>query len=189
MLYTAKTEIDATEWNQFVKQHPQATFFQLSQWGELKSDFGWEAQRIGVYDEAGKLVAGTQILYRPLPYRLGKLAYIPFGPVVDWHDETVLKVLFRQIDKVARHDSVAFLKMEPGYNVPEDVLKRYFFKESAQTIQPPRTIMLTIAGRDKNHKIIDTDDILKGMNQGTRRNIRKAEKQNVADTRRNPCRY
>src|SRR5579862_5005820 len=80
------SEPDGAVWNKFVSSHPDGHILQSAEWGKLKSAFGWSAQIVGVTDGEKKLAAGALILFRPLPLRLGTLAYIPAGPL--FADET-----------------------------------------------------------------------------------------------------
>lgn len=176
-MYSTTLQPDRVTWDVFVANHPRAHFLQLSTWGVFKSRFGWSAQQVGLLDKnTGKLVAGTQLLYRRLPFRLGTMAYIPFGPLVDWADVGQVRALLKLIDRAARQHRAVFCKIEPGYAVSVDLLNSLRLRPSPQTVQPPRTILIDIGGRDEEGEIIDTDKILAGMNQSTRRNIRKGEK-------------
>lgn len=167
MLHAITPAPDA--WDAFVRQQPRGHPLQLSAWGDLKSAFGWSARRVALHDEAGHIVAGAQILFRPLPLRLGRLAYIPYGAYVSeasqWPD------LWRAIDASAK--GAAFLKWEPGLYpeaTPPDIAA-LGFRPSPQTVQPPRTLLIDL--RD------DEDAILARMNQGTRRKIRKSDRNEI----------
>jgi len=159
------------EWDAFVSAHPRAHLLQTSAWGELKAAFGWRSLRVAVQDDAGRLCAGVQILLRRLPLRLGWLAYAPYGPLVDWSDAAQVKALLAAVDAAAKRHGAAFPKIEPGYGLDAD-LAAWGFRLSPQTVQPPRTYMLDISGTE--------EAILARMNQGTRRNIRKSAKYEVA---------
>lgn len=178
-MFKTLDSIDATTWDAFVCRHPRAHFLQLSDWAVLKSEYGWHYDRVALADEKGAVIAGAQILYRPLFYGVGKLAYIPFGPLVDWHNPTEVTALVTALNNKLRRARTSFLKIEPGYDVPVDVLKKHGFCESLQTVQPPRTVVIDIAGQTADGVTIDEDLIMKGMNQGTRRNIRKSDKHRV----------
>ena len=39
-------EISDPEWKEFLAAHPEAHLLQSSEWGELKSAFGWDAVRV-----------------------------------------------------------------------------------------------------------------------------------------------
>ncbi len=171
------TEPEPAEWDRFVEQRG-GHILQTSSWGRLKADFGWQAERIALRGESG-ITAGALILYRRLPFRLGTLAYVPRGPVVDWADRPAVEALLAAIDEAARHRKAILLKLEP--DLPDnatnrETLARLGFRESAQTVQPPRTILIDLRGSE--------DDILARMNQGTRRKIRTATKKDVVVERR-----
>lgn len=169
----------ADQWDDFVAQHERGHFLQTSAWGKVKSDFGWKAQQVALTDADKHIIAGAQILYRELPYGLGKLAYVPFGPVVDWTNEPLVRDLLTKMDKAAKRKGAVFMKLEPGYDVDTTLLKKLKCQLSPQTVQPPRTIVVDIHRRDAAGKVIPPDFILKGMNQMTRRNIRKSEKSGI----------
>ncbi len=158
------------EWDQFVGTHPRAHLLQTSAWGDLKAAFGWEPLRVALQDERGQIAAGVQLLLRRLPFHLGTLAYAPYGPLVDWDNETQANALLSAVDAAAKRRRAALLKIEPGFMLDAD-LARAGFRPSPQTVQPPRTYVIDISG--------DEETILARMNQGTRRNIRKSAKHEV----------
>lgn len=159
-------------WDAFVEGHPRAHLLQLSAWGALKTAFGWQAERVALAREDGSLAAGVQILYRPLPLGLGRLAYAPYGPLVDWDDDAQVRALTAAVDRAARRRRAALLKIEPGFGLDGVDFTRWGFRLSPQTVQPPRTYQIDLSGGE--------DAILARMNQGTRRNIRKSERYEVA---------
>jgi peptidoglycan pentaglycine glycine transferase (the first glycine) len=154
---------DAAAWDAFVGRHRRAHVLQLSAWGELKRAYGWQVERIGLCDSANQLVAGAQILIKRLPFRLGTMGYIPMGPLATYPDDYP-KLLHAIRSHLTRRYRAAFLKIEPGIDAPD--VSAWGLKPSPQTVQPPRTILIDIRGTE--------DDILKRMNQGTRRKIRQS---------------
>lgn len=165
-------EPNAQQWDAFVVQQPRAHVLQLSAWGQHKREFGWKMSRVALIPmETDTLVAGAQVLYRPLSDRTGSIAYVPMGPYVTADDQW--PVLWGAIRKRAAKYRAVFLKWEPGIYLdssPPDFV-RWGFIESPQTIQPPRTILIDVRGND--------DTILARMNQGTRRKIRKSLKSDI----------
>lgn len=158
------------EWDQYVAQQPRAHVLQRFAWGELKRAYGWTADRIAL-SENGHMVAGAQLLFRPLPMRLGSMAYLAMGP---YGSETVSSQLWQAIDQCARQHHAAFLKWEPGIYRTDETFPNFAAlgcRESPQTVQPPRTILIDITG--------DDDTILARMNQGTRRKIRQSQKNGI----------
>jgi peptidoglycan pentaglycine glycine transferase (the first glycine) len=166
-IFQIKMDIPAQEWDAFVLAHPRGHFLQLSAWGEQKAAYGWSCERVAIYED-DNLLGGAQLLFRPLPLKLGTMAYLPYGAYVT--DDEQWPALFGAIQVSARKHKAAFLKWEPGFDFEHDPAQ-WGFVESPQRIQPPRTVMLDIRG--------DEETIQGRMNQGTRRNLRKAYKNEI----------
>ena len=161
----------AQQWDSFVNAHPRAHILQLSAWAGQKRPYGWESARVALAD-GDQIVAGAQILFRRLPFRLGTMAYLPMGPLLA--DNGQREALWQAIDDLCRQRRAAFLKWEPG--IPEEGdpppdFERYGFRQRNQTIQPPRTILIDISA--------DDETVLGRMNQGTRRKIRQSQKHDI----------
>lgn len=120
------------------------------------------------------MIACAQLLFRALPLRSGTMAYLAMGPLQsEVVDEAASRDLWRAIHDVARGRRAAFLKWEPGVYLADLApdCAALGFRPSLQTVQPPRTIMIDIAGAE--------DAILARMNQGTRRKIRQSQKNGI----------
>lgn len=168
-------QVKADAWDRFVAAHPDGHLLQTSDWGRLKSDFGWQAQAVALTGEKGQLIAGAQILYRRL-HRLIPLtvAYVPAGPL--FGDPNTDVALWNAIDRAARRHGAAFLKVEPcDWYIPRpglaERLAAHGFRPNAPMVQPPRTILIDLAGSE--------DEILKRMNQSTRYKARLGPKKEV----------
>lgn len=155
-------------WDAFVRAHPRGHFLQLWHWGDLKAAFGWDVARVAVTNPQGELTAIAQVLFRPFPLRLGRMAYLPMGPLAT--DQDAERAIWREIDTLVNRWRAAFMRWEPGITGDINPTQRGFTL-STETIQPPRTILLDIGG--------DDDTIMARMNQGTRRKIRTSDKKGV----------
>lgn len=153
-------QVDLSRWSEFIATQPDGHILQDGKWGQLKSAFGWKAAYIVCEN------AGAQILFRQLP--LGySIAYIPKGPV--GFNENLLV----EIDRVCRREKSVFLKIEPFAWEPDEswnLLEKSGFHPSSP-IQPIRTVILPL---DRSE-----EEILVGMKQKTRYNIRLAEKKDI----------
>jgi peptidoglycan pentaglycine glycine transferase (the first glycine) len=164
-------------WDAFVAGHAQAHLLQLPAWGDFKSRYGWRQTRVALADETGTIQAGAQILLRPLPLKLGTLAYIPKGPLAPadwWTDPAAMTPLWQAIHTTARKANARWLKVEaPTTDNPSVVqaLQTADFRPALQTVQPPRTIEIDLSA--------DEDAILKRMKQKTRYNIRLSGRKEV----------
>lgn len=161
------------QWDAFVASSPHAHILQTSRWGELKARFDWSADRVAVLRDQ-RLVAGALVLFRTLPMRLGTLAYIPKGPLVDFADDELCAELLHGLDRLMKRHRAILLKIEPDHLADLHFSTRLAalgFRPSPQTIQPPRTITIDLAR--------DDDAILAAMHPKTRYNVRLAGKKDV----------
>jgi len=164
--------ISLSDWNQFLTVHPNAHLLQTGEWGELKSSFGWKPVRL----VSGQ--AGVQILFRKLPLGF-TVGYIP-KLAISFQPSALSQEFWREIDSVCKKNRAIFLKLELDlWNDQRlDTLAlsevegwSAAFRSSPHNIQPPRTIIVDIKDSE--------DEILAGMKQKTRYNIRLAEKKGV----------
>lgn len=162
---------DAT-WDAFVASHARAQILQTSAWAALKSRFGWENRR-ALVRQGGAIQAGAALLLRR---GLGlTVAYVPRGPVVDWADDALVARALSALEDEARQTGAALLRLEP--ELPDSPAHRallwdHGYRPSAQTVQPPSTIVLSLAG--------DEDAVLQRMKSKWRYNVRLAERKGVS---------
>jgi peptidoglycan pentaglycine glycine transferase (the first glycine) len=193
----------AEAWDAFVLTQPRAHVLQLSAWGTLKAAYGWRVERVALAQD-GAILAGAQILFRPLPLTIGTMAYVAMSPYISLEADvgtyysasalissnhsvrtqravsshppasSIEADLWRAIHASAKRNRAAFLKWEPGIYALDDSAPNFAalgFRASAQTVQPPRTVLIDLTG--------DDEAILARMNQGTRRKIRQSQKNDL----------
>lgn len=157
------------EWDDWLSaQTPH--LLQSSAWGELKSRFGWRAERVALCTRDTRHAA-AQILYRPLAPGL-TLAYLPRGPVIV--DASQLPEFLWQVQKHLRTRGVFALKIEPDWqrgDARDHALENAQARRTPETIQPSATIHIDLTA--------DRDTILARMKPKWRYNIRLSEKKGV----------
>lgn len=115
---------DQARWEHFIDTCPAGHLLQCWAWGELKRACGWSPLRIALWDAAEeRLLAGAQILLRPLPFTSYSLAYIPKGPVMNWDDGALCQMFFSMLHSFLRARQVAVLRIEP--DVAEHICPPY----------------------------------------------------------------
>lgn len=182
-----------SDWNQVLLQLPNPHLLQTSEWGELKSIYGWKAQEKIWRGPDGKVNAAAQILKRTmhLPV-LGlqlSVLYCPRGPILDWTDHDLVKKVMADLEILAKKEHAIFIKIDAeiplGTGIPGsasegkdatgshimDLMKRHGWKYSPEQIQFKNTMWIDLSGNE--------DDWLKRMKQKTRYNLRLAQKNGV----------
>jgi peptidoglycan pentaglycine glycine transferase (the first glycine) len=161
------------EWNAFVVQESSFALLQSWEWGEFKEKLGWKVFRIAV-ERQGQIVAGAQMLIKPLPLGLASIAYIPRGPLLHWEDEAVAQALLSAVHASARRHRAISLKIEPAVRYSpaiEQKLESYGFRRSDFNNQPQCSMLIDLTP--------DTDTILANMHKRTRYNIRYSARRGV----------
>jgi peptidoglycan pentaglycine glycine transferase (the first glycine) len=123
-------------------------------------------------DARGAIVAGAQLLLRRA-YGV-TLAYAPRGPLVDWADAAQTAGLMTLLRAAAHRAGAGVLKIEPDLpDTPANraLLREHGFTPSAQSVQPPATILVELAG--------GADAVLATMKSKWRYNVRLAARKDV----------
>ena len=151
-------------WDAFISEEPSIHILQTTEWGLLKQKHGWYSKHL-IFSQTG-----AQILFKKFPLGL-RLAYIPKGPVGEFTD-----AFFSKAIAFCRQERAFVLYVEPdswdneiGGNLR--VLKNAGFFQSTMSIQPRRTVVISLLGSE--------EDWLSRMKQKTRYNIRLALKKGV----------
>ncbi|MDP9478483.1 MAG: peptidoglycan bridge formation glycyltransferase FemA/FemB family protein [Actinomycetota bacterium] len=161
------------EWDAFAAAGPWGSFLQTAAWGRFKERWGWRARRVTV-ERYGELVAGAQVLFRPLP--LGRsVAYVPRGPVAPPDDPDLLAALLDEVHRAARAEGALLLTVEPNWESPTEGtehLGRLGFRRGAEAMQAEATLLLDLRPSE--------EDLLAGMRPKWRYNVRLSERKGVA---------
>jgi peptidoglycan pentaglycine glycine transferase (the first glycine) len=172
------------QWDEFVSSHSSGHLLQSWNWGELKAGAGWHPLRLALFDtRRDVMVAAAQVLRRaPVPLRLGHLAYIPRGPVLDWSQEgeggqLLWRAFFAQLLPLLKGQGAIAVQVElpqldtsrAGERASACLNEQGF--RSAPPVQPIRSILLDLAPGE--------DALLAGMKEKWRYNVRLAVRRGV----------
>ncbi len=140
---------DQAHWDHFIANAPNGHLLQCWAWGELKRAFGWLPLRIALWEPASRqILAGAQVLLRPLPVIGSSLAYIPKGPVIDWSDAALVELFLAGLHSFLRSQRAAVLRVEPDVPKQDDDLAHRLsnigFRPVEDHIQQLRTIIVDL---------------------------------------------
>lgn len=167
-------EDKARIWNEFVINSNLSHIFQSFEWGEFKSNFGWEPIRIA-FQENGKIKAALQILRRKIPLTKKSFFYIPRGPILDYKDDEVLAFVLNFIKRYSKEEHVVIVKISPDISNEDHEVKSTFEKSkfylSKIQLQHKCTYRIDLSE--------ELEDILAKMESRNRYALRKAERDGV----------
>ena len=83
-------ELSREEYNNYALKHPQISFYQTGEWGDLKASTGWKQHLLGYKDDNGNILAAGNFLLKKTPVVEQYLAYCPRGFLIDYKDKKLL---------------------------------------------------------------------------------------------------
>lgn len=176
-------------WDRALSKLPDPHPLQSWQWGEFKSRWGWSATPLTLQirdDPEEYPPAAALVLKRGLPRTSLSILYVPKGPILNFNDAALRRVVLAQLEGIAKKHKAAFVKIDPdvvlswglegdrrspiGAKFVEE-LKARGWRFSDDQIQYRNTVELNL-GRSE-------EELLKAMKQKTRYNIRLAGRKGV----------
>ncbi len=171
-------------WDAYVSANPSGHLLQSWGWGELKAGSGWYPLRLALFDEQQeRIVVAAQVLCkspRHLPPRLGRLAYIPKGPIFGCSNGDTSKfaqIFFTQLRPMLIKQGTVALQVEFANELESEESKKLvralepLHFQKVPPVQPARTILLDLTQ--------DEDRLLANMKEKWRYNVRLAARKDV----------
>jgi len=180
-------------WNRVITTLPNPHILETWEWGEFKSEYGWEPFRFIWRDAQNQVVAACQVLRKRILTRgfAARLCilYAPRGPLLDWDNLQLKRQVLNDLQAYATDQQAIFIKIDPevilGIGIPGDEdamdgqmgaqavheLQSRSWRFSRDQIQFRNTVWIDLTG--------DKDLWLSRMKQKTRYTIRLAERKGV----------
>lgn len=180
-------------WNEEIKDLPGAHALQTYQWGQVKSQFGWQPHHLLWRDATGTVIGAALVLQRtirPIGINMGlSVMYAPRGPLLDWSNASLVEKILDDIQDFSKQKSVIFIKIDPdlsvGTGIPgveneesnpaglavEKLLIHRGWLFSDEQIQFRNTVVIDLKA--------DPETMLMRMKSKTRYNIRLAKRRGV----------
>lgn len=172
MKYTVKTVEKQTEWDEFVTAHPDANFLQSWDFYEFYQSRGFDIVRRGIYDENNQLVGVYAGEVEPA--KRGRHLAVAGGPIFDWSNPEVKKLIFDDMELQAKKLKCTFVRVRPQLqNTPENAktFQQLGFRKAPMYLSVEFAGVLNLENSE--------EEILKNMRQRLRRALRKAEKNQI----------
>ena len=164
-------EAEDPAWDAFLAGTPGGDHAQTSLWAQVKALLGWRAARV-VVTRGARIVAGAQLLLRPLPFA-GAIGYVPRGPLVASDDPALTHLVLDALRRLTRVHRVQYLVVQPPFNgeALADQLPAWGFRPTVIEPQPAHAVLVELSK--------DLDDILAQMGGKTRYNIRLGQRKGI----------
>jgi len=183
-------QADAATWRQALAALPDPHPLQSWTWGQFKGRWGWQPipLLLQLHDnpEDHEPLAGAMLLKRQLPRLPFSVLYVPKGPVMDYKNGPLRRVVMAQLEQIARQEKAIFVKIDPdvvwSWGLEQErrspvgakfvaELEQRGWRFSDDQIQFRNTVELDLTRSE--------DDLLAAMKQKTRYNIRLAGRKDV----------
>jgi peptidoglycan pentaglycine glycine transferase (the first glycine) len=183
-------EVDsAAEWDEAVLSLPGAHPLQSWAWAAFKGRWGWSRRPLLLQlndNEPEPARAAALVLKRQLPRLPFCMLYVPKGPLLDYNDRHLRRLVLAQLETLARQERAILIKIDPG-------VVRSWGLEEERASPIGAAFMRDLADRGwrfaneqvqfRNTVVLDlerpAEEILAAMKQKTRYNIRLAERKGV----------
>ena len=161
---------------------PDGGFLQSEYWRKFQEATGKKAYNLSETDKNEELIVCANIITHTLPI-VGDYFYIPRGPVTaqgaklkDQNYNAKFKSFLDNLIRLAGENNIGWIRVEPTSEdalnfIRENLPKNTKLEKSSVDMQPGETFVLDISRSE--------EEILAGMKQKTRYNIRLAEKRGV----------
>ncbi len=150
---------DQADYENFIAAHKDGSFLQSWSWGNFQTTLEKPVVRYGVFDNK-KIVGSIQLFNTPIPHLSGSYLYSPYGPVLDNTNDII--ALINQIKK--DYPDIWFIRLESKAKLPIN-------GKATVHIQPGKTLITDLTQ--------SAEQLLAGMDQKTRYNIKVADKHGV----------
>jgi lipid II:glycine glycyltransferase (peptidoglycan interpeptide bridge formation enzyme) len=179
---------DSTTWNTLVRQLPDTHLLQSWEWGDFKSRYGWHVEHLSWTNSNDTPVAAAQVLQRRIAPGFS-LFYCPRGPLLDWGNSPLLNQVLSDLKRFTQSQGAIYLKIEPGVVLHAGTDQMALLEEGAQdnailrAIQNNGYVRSADEVQFRNTMTLNLtkteEELLAGMKQKTRYNIRLASRRGV----------
>lgn len=162
------------EWDAFIKSHQEANFLQSWDFYEFHLKRGKKVVRRAVFKNDKIIAAYAGVVETA---RRGTYLAIAGGPIMDWQDGELVKMVFDDIKSEGKKLNCVFVRVRPQLELSKEslnLMKKLGLKKAPMYLSVEYAGILDLNKTD--------EEILAGASQGFRRKLRKAEKNDIEIT-------
>ena len=151
-------------WAETLEKYPEANFLQSPEWRKVNEIIG---EKVIVEEFEGR---GHALMIVRNAKR-GRYLEIPCGPLIDWKNPEVLRIVFTRIHKVAVENRCAFVRIRPQLRRNAEnleILNKLGLKPSPMHLAAEHTVIIDLTKSE--------EELLANMRRQTRYDVRRAEK-------------
>ncbi len=155
-------------WFKILEHYPEANFLQSPLWAEANRQMGHKLI-VRTFDDKAMFLGIVK------DARRGRYLEIPGGPLLDWHDKTMVNQVFTEIVAAAKAEKCVFVRFRPQLlKTPENetliknLQQAYNFHPAPMHLHAQNTVILDLTKSE--------EDLLMAMRRQTRYEVRRSEK-------------
>ncbi|MGP4082583.1 lipid II:glycine glycyltransferase FemX [Pseudalkalibacillus sp. R45] len=187
------SDIEKAHYKKFLEHYPDSHLFQSYEWGELKSNSGWEVKTVGL-EENGDLIAAALILLKFIPIVNKKVAYAPRGFLFGFENKDVVQLFTSHLKEYLSMQNVFMFRIDPDILYRErdiDGLAVEDGNDNLNTIQYLKQIGYVHRGKELNYggfqprftfrlKLKDSkEEVFRKFHRQTQYKIRYAQRRGI----------
>ncbi len=111
-------ELSIEQFTKFVNASPLGTHYQSLNYALLMSEYGYEYELVGMFNEYNQLKAASLILFRKISGRY-KYGYAPKGFILDYFNKEIVKEFSNALVDHYKKKHVVFIKLNPEIAISE----------------------------------------------------------------------
>ncbi len=162
------------EWDAFIKSHQEVNFLQSWDFYEFHLKRDKKVVRRAVFKNDKIIAAYAGVVETA---RRGTYLAIAGGPILDWQDKELVKMIFDDIKSEGKKLNCVFVRVRPQLELSKEslnLMKKLGLKKAPMYLSVEYAGILDLNKTD--------EEILAGASQGFRRKLRKAEKNDIEIT-------
>ncbi|PIR75289.1 MAG: hypothetical protein CO030_03915 [Candidatus Magasanikbacteria bacterium CG_4_9_14_0_2_um_filter_42_11] len=170
-MYSIKKLTTKDDWDTFVKKQTYSPFVQSYKYGEFYRELGEAYWIVGVYD-GDTLVGGSLVL--TVHAKRGNFFYLPYGPILDYTDKTMVSEFFSFLSDGAKKEHMDFIRVSPFLSDTEEgrvVLEEQGFRPAPMHVLAENSWLLDLSQTE--------EQLMAHMKKNHRNLIRRCEREGV----------